>query len=170
MDLFLRLSTALSALLVTGALGLGFFSPPRPGVADGLHMPLGLLALLSTLLVQAHFLSYLLTTGWELEHEMRRKGLSRDLLLATRSLKRRSYPLCVSTALVAVTTGILGMGARAMVVPVAVHRGAGLLLLGLAWLSAWVEPGVAAANEILREAVAATPAAVAAGESKEAAG
>lgn len=147
MALFFRLATLgnLALLLVTWV--LGYLRPPMLGPPDSFHMPLGLLNCVVTLLVQAAFFSFVLTSTWDLEHVGARQGKDPAVAARAHAAKARAVPLVMLPALAAVLAGILGMAARALVVVPDIHGGvAALLTLGAA-LAAWLEPGVAAELE-----------------------
>jgi hypothetical protein len=95
-------------------------------------MPLGLLACVVTLLVQAQLLSYLITTGWDLRHHAEDQGKAPEAAVRARQVKASALPWIALPALGAVAAGILGMAARAMVAPPMIHR----VVTGLTTLAA----------------------------------
>lgn len=149
MALYFTVVTWAATLLLAATLASGLLSPPSLGVADSLHMPLGLLSLMGLLFVQSHFLSYLITTGWDVEQLAREGHLDREAIAEARALKNRSFRWVGISSLLGVTTGILGMGARALAVPGHVHAAFGLATLVSTGVAAAVETRVARENEAI---------------------
>lgn len=144
MNLFLKVILWADAALLATTWWTGWARPPVLGTPDEFHMPLGLLACVLTVLVQAQFLSYLITTSWDLRHHAEDQGKAPEAAVRARQIKGACLPWIALPALGAVASGILGMGVRALVVAPWAHRA----VTGLTTLSAigaaWIQPGLAA--------------------------
>lgn len=153
MALYFTVVTWLDVALLLATFLSGWISPPSLGVQDSLHMPLGLLAAMGTLFVQAHFLSFMLTCGWEIDLAVKARKLGPGPRQAVSALRSRTMPWMGVTALGAVVTGILGMGARAMTVPGWVHMSFATVTLIGALGAAFVEAPAVHQQERLLDAV-----------------
>ncbi len=118
----IRVLTTANAVLLFGMWVTGFLRPEILGTPDEVHMPMGLLTCVLTLLVQAQFLSFLITTSWDVLHFAECKKLDSSVAQRAREIKSASLPWIALVALGVVAAGILGMGARAMVFPSEWHR------------------------------------------------
>lgn len=151
MNTFLKIILWADFLLLAGTWWTGFARPPVLGTPDEFHMPLGLLACVVTLLVQAQCLSYLITTGWDLRHHAEDQGKAPEAAVRARQIKGSALPWIAMPALGAVAAGVLGMAARALVVEPVVHR----WVTGFTTLAtlgaAWTLPGLAAELDALCE-------------------
>lgn len=129
--LFLLALVDLLALLAAAA--TGFAVSWVPGWT-GAHFLLALGATVITLLAHCLTLLYLLGTGKSLQEAVDAHHLDPEILVWTRTAKRRAFPLLVAAAALTVATAIAGGATDSGKVPAWVHGllGAGTLVLNVA--------------------------------------
>jgi hypothetical protein len=137
----------LALLLLTA--GVGIVRPVGMEAPEVLHMPLGLLTCVVTVLVQAYFFSFLLTSSWDIEHVAEKQGKAPALAEECHRVKARGVGLVMVPAMTVVITGILGMASRVGIVAGHVHGAVGgvvilATLAGLVWA-----PGLVGNLEVL---------------------
>lgn len=147
MPLLFRILMSGNLVLLLTAATAAYWRPAGFEAPEALHMPLGLLTCVVTVLVQAFFFSYLLTSAWDIEHVAAKQEKAPELAPRCHALKRRGIGLVMVPALSVVATGILGMAVLIGLIPGHVHAAvASLVVLGTLAGIAWA-PGVAAALE-----------------------